>query len=667
MGRQRFVAPYMWGVIAAGATIFLYSLYRLPLVRLDLPFLILALLVVAVSSSVVIKIPLVSGGITVSDTFIFLTMLLYGGEAAVLLAVSDGLCASLRISRKPRTILFNSAAMACSTFITVWTLRTGFGSIIELTRAGYTGGFIGAIWVMALTQYAANSGLVAAEKALKTDQPFWMTWRAFYLWTSVTYIAGASAAGIIAKLIGTFGFYAVTLTAPIVAIIYLTYRTYQGNIEASRAQAAQAEQHVRELNHYLIELKRAEEERDRLLDRERRARAEAEAANRIKDEFLATLSHELRTPLTSILGWANLLRGTEPDEPINVQGLEVIERNAQNQKQLIDDLLDVSRIITGQLRLHVSQVDLTRIVADAVEVVSPAANAKRIHISYVFDPVPCPVSGDAVRLQQVIWNVLVNAVKFTPEGGRIDVKLEQLDHCVRVSVSDNGQGIKPEFLPHVFDRFRQADGTTTRAHGGLGLGLAIVRHLVEAHGGTVAAESSGVGRGAVFSFSLPLSAVRVEASEVDPENRLLESHLRDAAATSLRGVRVLVVDDDTDARQMISAVLKRSGAEVKTCCSASEALTMLPRWRPDVLMSDIGMAHQDGYDLIHKVRALSDEHGGRVPAAALTAYARDEDRKRAIAEGYQMHVAKPASSEDLVAAVAALLQLSPKRQLMTSS
>ena len=651
MGRPRFVAPYMWGVIAIGAAILLLSLYRLPLVRLDLPFVILALLVVAVSSSVVIRIPLVSGGITVSDTFIFLTMLLYGGEAAVLVAVGDGLCASLRISRKPRTILFNSAVMACSTFITVWTLRTCFGSIIELPRAGYTGGFIGAIWVMALTQYAANSGLVAVEKSLKTEQPFWKTWRAFYLWTSLTYIAGASAAGIIAKLIASFGFYAVTLTAPIVAIVYLTYRTYQRNIEASQAQAAQAEHHVEQLNHYLTELKRAEEERDRLLDRERRARAEAEAANRIKDEFLATLSHELRTPLASILGWANLLRAAQPDAPINAQGLEVIERNAQNQRQLIDDLLDVSRIITGQLRLDVHQVDLTQIVADAVEVVGPAANAKRIQISCAFGPARCHVLGDAVRLQQVVWNLLVNAVKFTPEGGRIAVTLDQIDNRVTVSISDTGQGITPEFLPHVFDRFRQADGTTTRAHGGLGLGLAIVRHLVEAHGGTVAAESLGAGRGAVFFFSLPL---RAAASEVEPVDGLLESRLRSADTPSLHGVRVLVVDDDTDARQMISAVLRRSGAEVKACCSAGEALTALPQWRPDVLMSDIGMPHEDGYELIHKVRALTDERGGRVPAAALTAYARDEDRKRAIAEGYQMHVAKPASSAELVAAVATL-------------
>jgi signal transduction histidine kinase/ActR/RegA family two-component response regulator len=653
MSRQRFVAPYMWGVIAIGAAILLLSLYRFPLERLDLALLILTLLVVAVSSSVVIRIPLVSGGITVSDTFIFLTMMLYGGEAAVLLAVSDGLCASLRISRKPRTILFNSAVMACSTFATVWTLRTCFGPIVALPGAGYTGGFIGAIWVMALTQYAANSGLVAAEKSFKTAQPFWKTWRAFYLWTSVTYIAGASAAGIIAKLIGAFGFYAVMLTAPIVAIVYLTYRTYQRNIEASQAQTAQAERHVEELNHYLSELKRAEEERDRLLDRERRARAEAEAANRIKDEFLATLSHELRTPLASILGWANLLRAAEPAAPISAQGLEVIERNAQNQRQLIDDLLDVSRIITGQLRLDVSQVDLTRIVSDAVEVVGPAANAKRIYLSCAFDPEVCHVAGDAVRLQQVVWNLLVNAVKFTPEGGRIEVKLEQAGHRVRVSISDNGQGITPEFLPHVFDRFRQADGTTTRAHGGLGLGLAIVRHLVEAHGGIVAAESPGSGEGSTFTFSLPLPAIRVEANEEEPAGRLLESHRR-KAATSLYGLRVLVVDDDTDARQMISAVLRRSGAEVKACCSAGEALTTLPQWRPDVLMSDIGMPHEDGYELIHKVRALNVENGGRVPAAALTAYARDEDRKRAIAEGYQMHVAKPASSAELVAAVATL-------------
>lgn len=652
MGRQRFVAPYMWGVIVVGAPILLFSLYRLPLERLDLAFGILALLVVAVSSSVVIRIPLVSGGITISDTFIFLTMLLYGGEAAVLVAVGDGLCASLRISRKPRTILFNSAVMACSTFITVWALRSLFGTIIDLPRGGYSGGFLAAVWVMALSQYAANSGLVAAEKSFKTEQPFWKTWRSFYLWTSVTYIAGASAAGIIAKLIGTFGFYAVTLTAPIVAIVYLTYRTYQRNIESSQAQAAQAGRHVEELNHYLTELKRAEEERDRLLDRERKARSEAEAANRIKDEFLATLSHELRTPLASILGWANLLRGAPPNAPISAQGLEVIERNAQNQRQLIDDLLDVSRIITGQLRLAVNPVDLTRIVADAVEVVRPAANAKRIHLSCTFDRTVCRLSGDAVRLQQVVWNLLVNAVKFTPEGGRIEVKLE-VGHCVRVSIRDNGQGINPEFLPHVFERFRQADGTTTRAHGGLGLGLAIVRHLVEAHGGTVSAESIGKGQGSVFTFSLPLPDVQAEVSGVEPAVHL-ESRIQNGAAVSLSGVRVLVVDDDSDARQMISAVLRRSGAEVKACGSAGEALTELPQWRPDVLMSDIGMPHEDGYELIHKVRALNDANGGRVPAAALTAYARDEDRKRAIAEGYQMHVAKPASSAELVAAVATL-------------
>jgi signal transduction histidine kinase/ActR/RegA family two-component response regulator len=656
MGRQRFVAPYMWGVAAIGAAILVLSLYRLPLARLDLPFLILALFVITVSSSVVIRIPLVSGGITVSDTFIFLTMLLYGGEAAVLLAVADGLCASLRISRKPRTILFNSAVMACSVFITVWTLRTCFGTIVELPRAGYTQSFIGAIWVMALTQYLTNSGLVAVEKSFKTERPFWKTWRAFYLWTSITYIAGASAAGLIAKLIGTFGFYAVTLTAPIVAIIYLTYRTYQRNIEASQDQAAQAERHVRELNHYLMELKRAEEERDGLLDRERRARAEAEAANRIKDEFLATLSHELRTPLSSILGWANLLRGGTVDAPTRAQGLEVIERNAQNQRQLIDDLLDVSRIITGQLRLDVKQVDLNQIVADAVEVIGPAANAKRIHIACRFFPESCQVSGDAVRLQQVVWNLLVNAVKFTSEGGRIEVKLEEIDRRVRVSISDSGQGITPQFLPHVFDRFRQADGTTTRAHGGLGLGLAIVRHLVEAHGGTVTAESAGAGRGSIFFFSLPLPA---KTSEVDEPSSLLESGRRNGSGTSLRGVRVLVVDDDTDARQMISAVLRRSGAEVKDCGSVGEAMTALPQWRPDVLMSDIGMPYEDGYDLIHKVRALADELGGRVPAAALTAYARDEDRKRAIAEGYQLHVAKPASSAELVAAVATLAKAVP--------
>ena len=654
MDRQDITAKYMWSVVAVGGALLLFSVYRFPAARLTPPFFVLALLVVAVTSRLGVSIPRITGRITVSDTLVFLAMLLYGGEPAILLAAADGLCSSLRISRRPRTVLFNAAVMASSTFVTVWVLRLCFGPIIELTRAGYTGNFISALCVMALTQYAVNSGLIAVEKAFKTGRSVWATWKDFYLWTSITYIVGAPAAGLVARLVGVSGFYAVVLTAPLIALIYLSYRTYRQNIEASQAHAAQAERHVEELHHYITELKRAEAERDRLLVCEQQARAEAEAANRIKDEFLATLSHELRTPLTSILGWANLLREGQLKPAQGAQALEAIERNALNQKQLIDDLLDVSRIITGKLRLDVRPVDVAAALQDAVAGIRPAADAKEIQLVCLCEPELSPVAGDPSRLQQALWNLLFNAVKFTPARGRIEVRAERAGAHVRISVTDTGKGVAPEFLPYVFDRFRQADGGTTRRFGGLGLGLAIVRHLVEAHGGTVHADSPGEGLGATFSLTLPLMAVRLEGDEAGRVGRSLELAAPRARATELAGVRVLVVDDDDDARQMISAVLTRAGAHVRDCGSAGEALTTLRQWQPDVMMSDIGMPVEDGYDLIRRVRALTDEQGGRVPAAALTAYAREDDRARVLAAGYQLHVAKPIGSVELVSAVASL-------------
>ncbi|MDQ3818589.1 MAG: ATP-binding protein [Acidobacteriota bacterium] len=655
MGKQRFTYPYMWSVVALGAMVLLFSILRLPLARLDPPFLILVLMTVALSCSLAVRIPRVTGTITVSDTFIFLTMLLYGGEAAVLLAATDGLCSSLRISRKPRTILFNSSVMACSTFLTVRVLRLSFGPIIDLPHFGYTANYITAICLMALVQYIANSGLIAVEKSCKLDQHFTHIWTKYYLWTSITYFAGASAAGIIARLIDNFGFYAVITTAPIIAVIYLTYRTYLKNIESSASQAEQAERHIEELNHYIAERKRAEDERDKLLISEREARREAEAANRIKDEFLATLSHELRTPLTSILGWSGLLlRGSGLDRTMQTQALEIIERNAHAQKQLIDDLLDVSRIISGKLRLNIKALSLDKVIRDAIEVVRPAAEAKKIQIKYGRAGEADLMHGDPARLQQVVWNLLYNAVKFTPEGGRVEVRLEIGDSHAKISVADTGKGITPEFLPFVFDLFRQADGATTRTHSGLGIGLAIVRHLVESHGGTVRAESPGQGKGATFSITLPIPRERPESGEARTRSQLLSFGKSLNAFSRLEGLRVLIVDDEPDARNMISAVLAQSGAEVKACGSTGEALRTLDQWRPDVLVSDIGMPNEDGYTLISRVRALGEESISRIPAAALTAYAREEDRERALAAGYQMHVCKPVGSDELLAAVADL-------------
>jgi signal transduction histidine kinase len=653
MNKQQFTRPFMWLIVATGFVAILFSAYRLPLARLDVKFLLLALMVL-VCSRIAVPIPRVSGRITVSDTLIFLTMLLYGGEAAILLAAVEGLCSSVWISKKTITFIFNSAVMACSTFVTVWVLRLCFGEIVRITESGYTANFLVALCVMAVTQYVANSGLIAVEKSCKLNQSFWQTWSTYYLWTSVTFFAGASLAGITAHLIYTFGFYAVLATVPIIAIIFLTYQTYLKNIEAAAAHAEQAERHVGELSLYINELKRSEEAREQILLREQAARSEAEAANRIKDQFLATLSHELRTPLTAIIGWTGLLRSRDFDAELQAQALETVERNARTQAQLIDDLLDVSRIVSGKLLLDVSEVELDKVVANAINVVRPAADAKGIRIAYDKEAKRNFIKGDAARLQQIAWNLLSNAVKFTPEGGFVRVRLECAGAHVKLSVSDSGKGIDADFLPHVFDRFRQADSATTRNYGGLGLGLAIVRHLVELHGGTVGAESGGEGQGATFSTTFPLLAVSTETGCAEPAR----AGGRDSRATSgrpeLGGLKVLVVDDEPDTRQVISAVISKSGAEVKTCASVLEALETLKRWKPDILMSDIGMPGEDGYSLIRKVRALSIESGGLIPAAALTAYARDDDRERALAAGFQMHVAKPIGSRELIDVLAGL-------------
>jgi signal transduction histidine kinase/ActR/RegA family two-component response regulator len=645
----------MWAVVAAGAAVIALAVWQLPAAQIGWTSLLLAMVAVAISSSFVVRIPSVTGGITVGDTFIFLALLLYGSSPAIILAAADGVCSSLRVSRKPRTILFNMAVMACSTFVTASVLRLIFGNVERLTAEGYSANFLAAVCLMAMTQYVANSGLIALEKSFKIGRQFGATWKEFYLWSSVTYIAGACAAGFIACLAGAFSLYAVALATPIVAIVYLTYRTYLKNVAAAAEHTRQAERHVEELNHYIEELQRAEEERDGLLLREREARAVAEAACRLKDEFLATVSHELRTPLTSILGWSNLLRTGSLDEESVGKAFDVIERNAQNQKRLIDDLLDVSRIIGGKLILDVREIELARIIEDAVEVVRPAATAKGISVVSSFDPEVWTVSGDAGRLRQVVWNLLSNAVKFTTEGGRVEVRLERDGGRARIAVSDTGKGIAPDFLPHVFERFRQADAKTTRAFDGLGLGLAIVRHLVEAHGGTVGAESPGEGLGTTFSIYLPLLAVRAS----DP-GRTDTMGLRAAAraSESLRSVRVLTVDDNSDTRDLVEAVLSRCGAEVRSSASAAEALAVLREWRPDVLLSDIGMPHEDGYELIRRVRALDASQGGRVPAAALTAYARHEDRKLTLAAGFQMHMVKPINPAELIAAVAYLARQS---------
>jgi len=407
--------------------------------------------------------------------------------------------------------------------------------------------------------------------------------------------------------------------------------------------------------------KLSEVERDNLLARERRAREEAEVANRTKDEFLATLSHELRTPLNAILGWAGILADDTLSEEMKTNGLQVIQRNAKLQAKLVEDVLDVSRIITGKLRLDVRPVELPEVIEAAIESVLPAARAKEIRIQRVLDSGHSLVSGDASRLQQILWNLLSNSIKFTQRGGSVQVKLQRVNSHVEIVVSDTGIGIDDTLLPYIFERFRQEDQSSTRKHGGLGLGLAIVRHLVEMHGGTVDAHSAGRGHGSTFTVKLPLAATRPGdagpislESSADPEDAFGDDNTYRLQMPNLCGLHVLVVDDEEDARNLIKAVLEKCDARVTAAENAREALGFLKALRPDILLSDLGMPGEDGYSLIRAVRKLPPELGGQTPAAALTAYARMEDRLKVLRAGFQIHLPKPIEPVELVTVVANL-------------
>jgi PAS domain S-box-containing protein len=402
----------------------------------------------------------------------------------------------------------------------------------------------------------------------------------------------------------------------------------------------------------ITERRLLEEERERLLAQERAGRALAEEASRAKDEFLANVSHELRTPLSPILAWSRLLQKDTSDPQRTRRALETIERCALAQAQLIEDLLDVSRIVAGRLRLDVQSVDPVAVIEAALHVVRPAADARQIRLQVALDPRTGTVAGDPARLQQVVWNLLSNAVKFTPKGGRVQVTLARVNSHLEIAVADSGKGIAPAFLPRVFERFQQADQGTTREHAGLGLGLAIVRHLVELHGGTVHAESDGDGRGAVFTVKLPLVPVERRASEGTRRHPQHPDVPRAPTTRVLRDVKVLVVDDEPDSNEVVRTVLASAGAEVRTAASVAQAMEILGRWTPDVVVSDVGMPGEDGYALIRRMHG-HDGRARRVPAVAFTAYASVEDRIRLLSAGFSSHIAKPLDPDEMVAVVAA--------------
>ena len=433
---------------------------------------------------------------------------------------------------------------------------------------------------------------------------------------------------------------------------YASLADHDARLRAITLLQQKAESLAAEVN----ERRRVEECLRLALVGEQMARAEAETANRMKDEFLATVSHEIRTPLNAIIGWSHLLRSGRLDKATTERAIETIDRNAKSQAQLIEDILDVSRMITGKLRLNNEPVDISSVINAAIDSVQLAIDCKDLHLAVTLDPSARHTVGDANRLQQVVWNLLANAIKFTPSGGRIEVSVERSGENLQMQVSDTGQGIGSEFLPYIFDRFRQADGTTTRQHGGLGLGLAIVRHLVELHGGTIAANSAGTGKGATFIIKLPL-APSVTPAGKKPNQKLqrkqaAQSNL--APLPALDNVKVLLVDDDPDTLQILSVTLTESRAGVQRAASVAEALEILEWYEPDVLVSDLAMPDEDGYSLIAKVRDLESATGKETPVIALTSYVRVEDRARALSAGFNMFVPKPVQPEELITAIATL-------------
>lgn len=396
-------------------------------------------------------------------------------------------------------------------------------------------------------------------------------------------------------------------------------------------------------------------DQERATASEHAARLDAEKANRLKDEFLATLSHELRSPLNAIVGWAALMKARGPVEPSFSKGIDAIERNARAQVRLIEDMLDTSRIVAGTLRLDLTRVELGQVIDRGVEAVRPAVDRKCLRMAVDVDEGLPPVAGDPDRLQQVIGNILSNAIKFTPDEGRIWIRASRHNSSVTISISDTGVGIAPDFLPHVFDRFRQGEGGRTRSHGGLGIGLSLARKLIELHGGSIDARSDGTGTGATFVIRLPIRAVAMP-DDVEGRSRAVST-----AAASLANLRVLIVDDEADARDLVREVLESSGAAVLTAGSAAEALEAVASWRPDVIVSDVGMPGRDGYSLLRDVRGLADTSLRNLPAIALTAYASHDEAERARAAGFQVHVAKPIDPAQLVGIVASLA--SPPRPI----
>jgi signal transduction histidine kinase/CheY-like chemotaxis protein len=628
----------MWLIISIGTAASVVAGVSLHVANLDLRFVVLALITLGLGSRLSIQIPQLSSHISVSDTLIFLTMMLYGGEVAILLAAAEAFCSSLRFSRKAMTIMFNSAVMACSTFLTVWTLRLCFGSISALPRGDFSANFISAICVMALVQYISNSGLVAVLAACKTDQPVWHTWSKYYLWTSVTYFAGASAAGIIANLVGVVGFYVVTVTIPIIVFVYFTYRTYLKNIEvmaaaakaeaaaaarteAAAAQAEQAERHVEELNHYIAEQERI---------REQYSQVEKMSA---LGELASGVAHDFNNTLAGILGRAQLLLGTRDPGKIE-NGLKIIIKTAKDGAKTIKRIQDFAR----QRRDHDFQpVDMSQLLLDVGEITRPRwkdrAEAANVHISLDLQ-LRCNalIMGDESELREVLVNMVFNAVDAMPRGGTLTLSARETDESVEISVNDTGIGMSEEVRLRIFDPF-----FTTKGKTGMGLGLAVGYGIIRRHEGAVEVESE-LGGGTSFRIKLPIARGAVKAVPVAEVPSL------SIATPQLRHGKFLVVDDEEYVRDLLRDILEKEGCAVLLAEGGREALSIFERESCDAIFTDVGMPEMSGWELARAVR----ERDKHIPLAVITGWGEAVGSNERKAAEVDWVVAKPFDTPQIV-------------------
>src|ERR1051325_5880368 len=594
--RQRFVKPLMWSVIASGAAVCLFSAYHLPVAQLDVLFLLLAFSTVAVTSGIAVQMPGVNGRITLSETFIFLTMLLYGGEAAILLAAADGICSSLLISRKPVTISYNAALLAVSPFLTGWALRLFFGNVVNITHGEFSAPFLLAVCVMGFVQYIGNSFLAAIAQAWKTDQSIWHVWSKYCLWASITYFAGASAALFTAKLIGVVGFYAIIATTPIIAIVYLTYRTYLKNLEvmapaaktaaaaqakteAAAVQAEQAERHVEELNHYIQEQERI---------REQYTQIEKMSA---LGELASGVAHDFNNTLAGILGRAELMLRRANDIEIK-RGLEIIVKSANDGAGTVKRIQDFAR----QRRDHdFESVAVGPLLMDVNEITRPRwkdrAPAINIHINLNLQiNTHASIMGDPSELREVLVNMVFNAVDAMPEGGRLTLSAEEVNDSIAISVSDTGMGMNHDIRSRVFDPF-----FTTKGKAGMGLGLAVCYGIIQRHEGTIEIESE-VGEGTTFRIRLPIAETVAKAEILEQSTPRL-TLVRNSTAP-----RILVVDDEEAVRQLLMEILEIEGYEVTVAENGEEALRHFDAGRFKAVFTDVGMPGMSGWELARAIR-----------------------------------------------------------------